>query len=113
MAQRNRRESSKNSRNSKALFKVGQALFRYKYSIISGLLFFIAQSCFAADTTGTDILAEPVKNVFATFKGPGVGLLTVAEIIGCHALYRKTGDMKAWIGLPVLLIVTAWAAAKF
>lgn len=74
-------------------------------------LFFLAQRCFADG--GTDILAAPAANLFATFKGTGVALLIVAEIIGAWSIYRKTGDMKAWIGLPILLVITGWAATKF
>lgn len=82
-----------------------------KASIFATLGMITAQQCYADG--GTDILAAPAANLFATFKGTGVALLIVAEIIGAFALYRKTGDMKAWMGLPVLLIVTGWAATKF
>jgi len=82
-----------------------------KVSTTGMLACITVQQCFADG--GTDMLAEPASNLFATFKGTGVALLIVAEIIGAFSLYRKTGDMKAWIGLPVLLIVTGWAATKF
>lgn len=82
-----------------------------KASKIVTLCMIAVQQCYADG--GTDILAAPAANLFATFKGTGVALLIVAEIIGAFALYRKTGDMKAWMGLPVLLIVTGWAATKF
>lgn len=77
----------------------------------STLLFVLMQQCFADG--GTDILAAPAANLFATFKGTGVALLIVAEIVGAYAFYRKTGDMKAWLGLPLLLVITGWAATKF
>lgn len=82
-----------------------------KVSTMAILSFLMAQRCFADG--GTDILAAPAANLFATFKGTGVALLILAEIVGAYAFYRKTGDMKAWIGLPILLIVTGWAATKF
>ena len=78
----------------------------------AGLLFFVvAQQAFA--DSGTDILTEPAANIFATFKGTGVALLILAEIVGAWSIYRKTNDMKAWLGLPVLLVITGWAATKF
>lgn len=85
--------------------------FVNKVSGASTLLFIMTQQCFADG--GTDILAAPAANLFATFKGTGVALLIVAEIVGAYSFYRKTGDMKAWLGLPLLLVVTGWAATKF
>lgn len=82
-----------------------------KLMSISTIMFITAQQAFADG--GTDILAAPAANLFATFKGTGVALLIVAEIVGAYSFYRKTGDMKAWLGLPLLLVVTGWAATKF
>lgn len=88
--------------------KISHFVKRSAFTLVTLL---ITKQCFADG--GTDILAAPAANLFATFKGTGVALLIVAEIVGAYAFYRKTGDMKAWIGLPILLIVTGWAATKF
>lgn len=92
------------------LSKYGSFIKNHTDSLFYTITFiFISQSVFAE---GVDILAKPAANIFATFKGTGVALLIVAEIVGAHKIYSKTGDMRAWVGLPVLLVITGWAATK-
>lgn len=90
--------------------KVGSYAKYINICLYSVATMVMTQRCFA---DGQDILKDPASNLFATFKGTGVALLIVAEIVGAYSFYRKTGDMKAWIGLPVLLVITAWASTQF
>lgn len=79
---------------------------------IFGLLFFLLMNiCFAE---GTDILKDPVANLFATFKGTIISLLIMAEIIGAYKYWHVTKDItKAVTGLVFVLLLTGWASTKF
>lgn len=78
----------------------------------TGLYFaFYALSSFA---DGTDILADPTKNLFATFVGTGINLLLLTEIVTAGYVFStKERKLSTWVGLPIIILVTAYAKTKF
>lgn len=87
----------------------------YKKLINLGLvgmyLFICASNAFA---DGEDILAEPTKNLFATFVGTGINLLLLTEIVTAGYVFStKERKLSTWVGLPIMILVTAFAKVKF
>lgn len=63
---------------------------------------------------GTDILADPTKNLFATFVGTGINLLLLTEIVTAGYVFStKERKLSTWVGLPIIILVTAYAKTKF
>lgn len=81
-------------------------------SFVSIFLFF-QWFCANADS-GTDRLADPAKDIFATFIGTGINILLLMEIVAAAYIFTSgTRKMSTWIGLPVLIIVTGYARVQF
>lgn len=80
--------------------------------ILTGMCLFIYATLAFAD--GDDILAEPTKNLFATFVGTGINLLLLTEIVTAGYVFStKERKLSTWVGLPIMILVTAFAKAKF
>lgn len=75
-------------------------------------LFFQVTNVFAVD--GSDILKEPTRDLFATFVGTGIDLMLMMEIgVAAYVFTTKERKLSTWIGLPVVILVTAFAKTKF
>jgi len=82
------------------------------FSLTVAYLFIQMTSAFATD--GEDILAEPTQSLFATFRGTGIKLLLLMEIIAaCYYFTSGERKMKVWCGIIVLIFVTSYAAIRF
>ncbi|GEM_PF-4597450 len=80
--------------------------------IISALCFVIL--CPTAFADGNDILAAPTKDLFATFVGTGINLLLLTEIVTAGYVFStKERKLSTWVGLPIIILVTAYAKTKF
>lgn len=61
----------------------------------------------------TDLLAEPTKDLFRTFAGSGINLLILIEICAGIYLFSTSRKIAAFVGIPLILGITAWAKVKF
>ncbi|MHB1948478.1 MAG: hypothetical protein ACYCQI_10245 [Gammaproteobacteria bacterium] len=79
---------------------------------LAGMCLFIHATLAFAD--GTDVLADPTKNLFATFVGTGINLLLLTEIVTAGYVFStKERKLSTWVGLPILILVTTYAKVKF
>lgn len=61
-----------------------------------------------------DILKGPTKDVFDTFKDTGINILLLVEILTAAYIFStKERSIKTWLGIPILILVTAYAKTKF
>lgn len=77
---------------------------------LTGLYLSITMNNAMADT---DLLAEPTKDLFKTFAGTGINLLILIEICAGIYLFSTSRKMAAFVGIPLILGITAWAKVKF
>jgi len=77
---------------------------------ITGIYLSFVMSSARADT---DLLADPAKDLFKTFCGTGINLLLLIEICAGIYLFSTSRKMAAFVGIPLLLAITAWAKVKF
>lgn len=67
-----------------------------------------------ASAYAEDILADPTKDAFDTFKNTGINILLLIEIMTAAYIFStKERSIKTWVGLPILIMVTAYAKTKF
>jgi len=89
----------------------GKKIIRCTFSVICLCL----QSLNAlADSGGTDQLADPTRDLFATFLGTGINILLLMEIVAAAYIFTSgTRKMSTWVGIPILILVTSYARVKF